>query len=151
MGSVEGISFGTEIHPVGNLISLRQASIAVAVDIRCIKSQHQVRAFQQITQYIFHTVSCFPLGAGGIRIPRKGIDLYSCNADFGTEDMLTGVENQFEIMERMNDIAVVNGETEDNIMLSMLRLKEIHHCNAGKALDMIENALMNGILLSQLF
>ena len=43
-----------------------------------------------------------------------------------------GVENQFEIMERMNDIAVVNGETEDNIMLSMLRLKEIHHCNAGK-------------------
>ena len=62
-----------------------------------------------------------------------------------------GVENQFEIMERMNDIAVVNGETEDNIMLSMLRLKEIHHCNAGKALDMIENALMNGIPLSQLF
>ena len=98
MGSVEGISFGTEIHPVGNLISLGESPIAVTVDIRCIKSQHQVRAFQQITQYIFHPVSCFPLGAGGIRIPRKGIDFYSCNADFGTEDMLTGVENQFDVL-----------------------------------------------------
>ena len=60
------------------------------------------------------------------------------------------VEDEVEIMERINDIAIRNGESSDNVLVSMLKVKESYGCSAIESLDIVENALVTGINLNAL-
>lgn len=60
------------------------------------------------------------------------------------------VEDEVEIMERINDIAICNGESSDNILVSMLKVKESYGCSATESLGIVENALVTGISLNAL-
>ena len=60
------------------------------------------------------------------------------------------VEDEVEIMERINDIAIRNGESGDNILVSMLKVKESYGCSATESLGIVENALVTGISLNAL-
>ena len=60
------------------------------------------------------------------------------------------MEDEVEIMERINDIAIRNGESSDNVLVSMLKVKESYGCSAIESLDIVENALVTGINLNAL-
>ena len=43
-----------------------------------------------------------------------------------------------------------NGESSDNVLVSMLKVKESYGCSAIESLDIVENALVTGINLNAL-
>jgi hypothetical protein len=60
------------------------------------------------------------------------------------------MEDEVEIMERIQDIAIRNGEISDIVLVSMLQVKESYGCSAFESLEIVENALMTGINLNAL-